>query len=270
MAQLRSGLVSVTFRQLTPSAIITLMTRAGLDGIEWGGDVHVPHGDLVRARQVRQQTLDANLACAAYGSYYRVGHEDTGPFAAVLTTAIALGAPSIRVWAGKQGSVNADAAYHTQVIEDSRRIASLAAAAGLPIVYEFHANTLTDSSTAARSLLESVDHTNLKSYWQPPRGASVEDNLAGLDAVLPWLHNVHVFNWHMTTGARLPLHEGEQAWLRYLAKVATAQGEQFAMLEFVADDAPENFLRDAATLKEWLAQVNQKYEGNNNANFVRE
>jgi len=41
------------------------------------------------------------------------------------------------------------------------------------------------------------------------------------------------------------------------------------MLEFVADDAPENFLRDAATLKEWLAQVNQKYEGNNNANFGR-
>ncbi len=68
MAQLRSGLVSVTFRQLTPSAIITLVTRAGLDGIEWGGDVHVPHGDLVRARQVRQQTIQAGLQSAAYGS----------------------------------------------------------------------------------------------------------------------------------------------------------------------------------------------------------
>lgn len=268
MAQLRSGIVSVTFRQLTPSEIITLVTRAGLDGIEWGGDVHVPHGDLAQARQVRQQTLDAGLCCAAYGSYYRAGHDDTGPFAAVLATAIALGAPSIRVWAGKQGSASADATYRTEVIEDSRRIASLAAAVGLPVVYEFHANTLTDSSTAARRLLESVDHANLKSYWQPPRGASVEDNLAGLDTVLPWLHNVHIFNWHITTGARLPLHEGEQAWLRYLAKVAIAQGEQFAMLEFVADDAPENFLHDAATLKEWLAQVNQGH-ANNNTNFVR-
>lgn len=269
MAHLRAGLVSVTFRQLTPSAIIDLVKHAGLDGIEWGGDVHVPHGDLAQARQVRQQTLDAGLHCAAYGSYYRVGHADTGPFATVLATAVALGAPSIRVWAGKQGSASADAAYRTLVIEDSHHIASLAADAGLPVVYEFHANTLTDSSAAARSLLESVAHPNLTSYWQPPRGASVADNLAGLDAVLPWLYNVHVFNWHMTTGARLPLHEGEPAWLCYLAKIATAQRDLFAMLEFVADDAPENFLRDAATLKDWLAQVNQGHEGNDNANFGR-
>ena len=39
---IRGGLVSITFRKLSPRAIIDLVTRANLIGIEWGGDVHVP------------------------------------------------------------------------------------------------------------------------------------------------------------------------------------------------------------------------------------
>jgi hypothetical protein len=45
---IQTGLVSITFRQLSPPAIIDLVRQAGLEGIEWGGDVHVPHGDLGR------------------------------------------------------------------------------------------------------------------------------------------------------------------------------------------------------------------------------
>src|SRR6476469_730727 len=109
---LRPGLFSVTFRQLSPPEIIALVGRAGLRGIEWGGDVHVPHGDVARAREVRDRTADAGLEVAAYGSYYRVAKSEADelPFERVLNTAQALGAPLIRVWAGKQGSAAADQA----------------------------------------------------------------------------------------------------------------------------------------------------------------
>jgi hypothetical protein len=40
------GLVSVTFRKLAPAAIVELAVKAQLRSIEWGGDVHVPHGDV--------------------------------------------------------------------------------------------------------------------------------------------------------------------------------------------------------------------------------
>ena len=40
---IESGLVSITFRKLTVEKIIELVKEAGLQGIEWGGDVHVPH-----------------------------------------------------------------------------------------------------------------------------------------------------------------------------------------------------------------------------------
>lgn len=253
MSTIHPGLVSVTFRQLAPTAIIDLVAQAQLIGIEWGGDMHVPHGEVVTARLVRQQTLDAGLQVAAYGSYYRVSHHETGPFAAVLDCAVALGAPTIRVWAGRQGSAAADMVYWQAVVDDSRRIADLAAAAGITIAYEFHGNTLTDTTASAHSLLEAVAHPHVRSYWQPPRGSTVEDNLAGIDAVTPWLGNLHVFHWHRLSAVREPLSAGMGDWAHYLTKVRQLPGDRFALLEFVQDDAPAAFLRDAAVLRQWLA-----------------
>lgn len=36
------GLTSISFRGKTCTEVIGLAKKAGLDGIEWGGDVHVP------------------------------------------------------------------------------------------------------------------------------------------------------------------------------------------------------------------------------------
>src|SRR6185312_13188931 len=96
------GLVSITFRALTPAEVIALARQAGLRGIEWGGDIHVPHGNGARAREVKEMTAEAGLTVAAYGSYYRAGQADSSglTFDAVLETALELGAPLIRVWAG--------------------------------------------------------------------------------------------------------------------------------------------------------------------------
>ena len=253
----RSGLVSVTFRKLSPPEIIDLVVQAGLDGLEWGGDVHVPHGDLAQAAEVRAMTVDAGLTVAAYGSYYRVGHSETGPFEAILETALALGAPRIRVWPGNRGSEAADADYWAQVVADSRRIADLAAEAAITIVYEFHANTLTDTNDSARKLLETVAHPNVKTYWQPPRYSKPDYNLRGIEMVAPWLDGLHLFTWHTEIGERLPLADGADHWAQYLASVATLERDMFALLEFVVDDDPVQFLQDAATLKEWLSTLNQ-------------
>ena len=43
---MKTGLCSVSFRKLTVEEIIAAVKDAGLDGIECGGDVHVPHGDV--------------------------------------------------------------------------------------------------------------------------------------------------------------------------------------------------------------------------------
>jgi 3-dehydroshikimate dehydratase len=255
---IRSGLVSITFRQLAPQAIIELVAQSGLDALEWGGDVHVPHGDVAQARRVRRMTADAGLTVAAYGSYYRVGHGEPVPFEAVVESALALGAPAIRVWAGKVGSAQADAAYWARVVEDSRAIGDLAQQAGLVVAYEYHANTLTDTNASALRLLETVAHPNVKTYWQPPAGATLDENLTSLSAILPWLINVHVFSWRAIDGQRerLALDAKADEWAKYLDTVTATGRDHFAMIEFVRDDDPANFLQDAQTLKQWLEAGN--------------
>lgn len=252
---LSPGLVSVTFRQLSVPEVAQLTAQAGLAAIEWGGDVHVPHGDLFAARTARQATEDAGLRVAAYGSYYRAGHPDTGPFDDVLASAVELGAPCIRIWAGTQGTDTTDDAYWDAVVADIRCIADQAQAAGADIVLEFHRNTLTDTTESAVALLERVDHPTVSTYWQPPRGSQLDENLAALDAVAPWLYGLHVFAWHETTGERLPLDARADNWRRYLQRADALDRDMFALLEFVQDNEPAQFLRDAQTLSALLADL---------------
>lgn len=250
-----SGLVSITFRQLKPQDIVNLVRQAGLEGIEWAGEVHVPHGNLQAAREVYKMTTDAGLRVASYGSYYHAGHKEDFSFEDVLQTAIELHAPTIRVWAGKKASAEADAKYRDNVIRESRKIADMAAAAGKTVSYEFHGGTLTDSNSSALRFLKEVKHDKVKSYWQPATGCEVDYALEGLDNILPWLSNVHVFHW-LPPYERLPLAEGKEPWSHYLKLIASTGRDHFSMLEFVKKDDPEMFLRDAETLRGWLGHFN--------------
>lgn len=250
---LRSGLVSITFRSLSPAEVVELVRTAGLDGIEWGGDVHVPPGDVQRAREVNRLTADAGLSVSAYGSYYRLLADEAHPFAAVLDSAVALGAPTIRVWAGNQPSSTVNAAERARIVEQSRTIADMAAAQGITIAYEYHSNTLTDTLDSALDLLRAVDHPNMRTFWQPPNGMPPEESRAGLETAAQWVSNIHCFHWWPTSKDRHPLADGAANWALYLDKIATLPGDRSISIEFVKDDAPAQFLEDAATLKRWLA-----------------
>lgn len=251
------GLVSVTFRKLTPAEIVALVKKAGLTGIEWGGDIHAPAGDLGRAREVRELTEQSGLRVAAYGSYYRAGagagSGNNPPFEQVLETAIELGAPTIRVWPGNVASTEAGEQGRWRVIEDLRRISRLAAAHGVSVSTEFHGGTLTDTNESAARMLVEVDDSNCRSYWQPHNGEATPDCVEGLRAVLPCLGNIHVFHWWPTAAERHSLAAGAERWAAFWPLIREAAGDRFALLEFVREDSPESFLRDAATLKSWLA-----------------
>lgn len=252
---IKSGLVSITFRQLTPDQIIQMVAQAGLDGIEWGGDVHCPHGDIPTAQAVGSATRAAGLEVAAYGSYYRVG---TGmDFQPVLASAIALKAPVIRVWAGNKGSVEYSESAFQQVVEECQNIADAAAQASIAIAFEWHGNTLTDTTASAMRLLHATRHPNIQTYWQPPNDMCYDDRMEGLLQTLPKLRHLHVFSWRKVEDAivRYPLIECADDWLHYLHTAHQASGDRYAMIEFVQDDSIEQFFADAIVLKDWLHQV---------------
>ncbi|MEM7624219.1 MAG: TIM barrel protein [Planctomycetota bacterium] len=253
------GLVSITFRKLPPERVCRLAADNGLAGIEWGGDVHVPAGDTGAAARVAGLTRDHGLAVAAYGSYYRLGVSDPAEGDAAVKTAASLGAPVIRVWCGNVGSADADEATRRRVVEDARRVSGLAADAGLTVACEWHGKTLTDRTESAVGLLREVDHPAFKTYWQPHQRIVTDDALADLDAALPWVVGLHVFQWHAETVERQALTAGGSCWPRYLKKARSAGGKadpMYALLEFVRDDDPANLPADAATLRRWLGEAN--------------
>lgn len=259
------GLVSITFRQLEPEAIVDLVKQSGLTHIEWGGDVHCPHGDVKIARKVGELTREAGLTPAIYGSYYRTAAEKKqGPaFAEAVDSAQALGAAAIRVWAGDIASQHSDEAHHQRVVADAQRIADRAADAGLEVIFEYHGGTLTDTHSGAVQLLHDIDRPNVRSGWQPVPTRSHEQNLAELSDLIERdiLGSVHVFQW--TAGekgiVRHPLREGENPWSDYLRLLAEAKLrsptqplDPPALIEFVADNETDQFLDDAKALQRWL------------------
>ena len=247
---IRSGMTSVTLRHLSWQRVLHCAAEAGLSGIEWGGDIHVPPGDIELAQRVKNATAAAGLSVLSYGSYYRVGCslKGTDGFTPLLASAVALEAPVIRVWAGDKGSQEADAAWLQRVAEDTERIVELAAKEEIQVAYEFHGGTLTDSGESAVRLLRQVKGP-IRTYWQPSVGLTVSQRLAELEAVLPWLICLHVFHWR--DRERLPLAEGEEEWAQYLA-LLPADDEFSAVLEFVKGDKPEQLRVDAATLHDLL------------------
>jgi sugar phosphate isomerase/epimerase len=253
MGTIYPGLVSITFRKLNAKEIIDLLLKTDLRAIEWGGDVHVPHGDLETAKAVRERCSDAGIATPSYGSYYRLGGSrgEGLSFAAVADTARALDAQTIRIWAGNRGSDEVSEEERAALVDEARECCRRADAAGLTVSFEFHANTLTDTNESAVRFLAEIDHPAARSYWQPRNHQPVEYSLAGLKEISEYLTNAHVFHW-IDSKHRFPLGDGKQAWSQYLAALRAVPGDRFAMLEFVRDDDEQQFLMDADTLVRWL------------------
>ncbi|MDF3131060.1 TIM barrel protein [Kiritimatiellaeota bacterium B1221] len=249
---IRSGLVSISFRKLSAGDLIEEVVKAGQQGVEWGGDVHVPHGDTAKAEQVARWMGDAGLESAAYGSYYRLAEADSPEIEAVLDAAEALGTSTVRVWAGKKASADADEAYRDAVKADTRRICSLAAKQNLRIAFEYHGNTLTDSIDSAGELLNDLQIDNLDSLWQPPNGQPEEICEKSLQAILPRISNVHVFHWGKGFMDRYALAEGKTRWQRYFELLQAEQKPRWALMEFVKDDALAQYHEDAKVLAEIL------------------
>lgn len=239
-----TGLVSVTFRKLSAPEIVRLTKDAGLDGIEWGGDIHCPPGDMQAAQRIVALMRAHGLKTISYGSYYRAG--TWGAFDQVVQTAITLETQNIRIWAGDMPSALASAEVRARIVEDTKRCADMAAANDISVSFEYHANTLTDTLPSTICLLNDVDKDNVLTYWQPPDGVSLDDNILAISRLVAMkkLKNLHVFA--SDNGDRMPLSHGVAMWKQYIAEAAVCSPA--LLLEFVRGDDPSLMTEDAQTL----------------------
>ena len=249
------GLCSVTFRALSPAAIVELCSETGLRAIEWGADVHVPPGELRLAREARELTVAADLVIPSYGSYLRAPTAGMEELAGVLRTAGALGAATIRIWPGRHGVPSSayTGAEREAVASAIRAWAVRAADEGLTLSLEYHPGTLTDSLPSALELMTAVDHPAVFLYWQPRPGLPLATALDEVGQLGPRLSHLHVFAWD-TDKTRYPLASQADYWASVLRMVGRSAWSQprYALLEFLPSDDPQHLRTEAATLASLL------------------
>ncbi|MDD7202461.1 MAG: TIM barrel protein [Sphaerochaetaceae bacterium] len=242
---LRAGIVSATFKTRPIDEVVSIARSAGLSGIEWSENHHLEKGNIAMARETRLRCLDAGLEIASYGSYYRLGqHMDFRPS---VESAAALGAPYIRIWAGKKPSSQVGPDEWDHMVREAKDAARLAQDNGMVVALEWHRNTLTDRNESGLALLEAVASPAFKTFWQPSPEMTVAQRCLGLEMIGPYLANLHVYYWDER--GRRPLSEGKEDWRQYISKV---QGDHWALLEFVKGDTVEQFEVDARTLLGWI------------------
>jgi len=245
---MKTGLTSVTFREKSVQEIIALAKEATLDGIEWGGDVHCPAGEIDTAKEIKRRCDEAQLEIFSYGSYYK-GQEGED-FLPVLQTAVALNAPVIRIWAGRMSPETITEEYFDQLIKNIQDACDAALKENITLGLEYHRRSMTQTKEGAMKLIQAVDRKNLKTYWQPNPEVTFDEHIQELKTIADHLVAMHVFNWD-ETNTRYLLEEGEgiKKWKKYVACVRGSGIDLPLILEFVKEDKTESFMCDAVSLR---------------------
>ena len=243
------GLCSVTFRDRTAGEVVDLVRDSGLSTIEWAEGAHISSGNIDDARALRRLCEERGLAISGLGSYFR--SESIDGFDELIETALALGAPRLRLWAGRVGSADATTEQRRQVIHVLRECTTRAR--GVLLGLEFHTSTLNDTAESSLALLDQVGSDAVATYWQPPLGMPDAEAIASLRAVMHRLCAVHAFSW-WPLRERHSLDRRADLWRTVARELASSGVSPDVLLEFVSDDSPDALDRDAATLARLFAE----------------
>jgi hypothetical protein len=254
------GLCSITFRSWSADDVIGVACRAGVEGIEWGADVHAPPGGGAAITALGARTRDAGLEVVSYGSYLGMAPPDGTDDAAVdavVETAVALGSPMVRIWTEFGVTPASAEAERRRVTERTGALVDHIAGHGLLTALEFHPATLTETAASATELLDALRRPELRTHWQPDPALSPAAALDELAQVVAHLAHLHVFAWGPAgIEDRHPLADGEALWTSALA-LADRDGvalplRRYALCEYIRDDDPEQFADDVHALRRWL------------------
>ncbi|MBR3768290.1 MAG: TIM barrel protein [Clostridia bacterium] len=184
------GFTTTTFRQIKDvKKIVTLAKEAGVDCIEWGGDIHVK--DVKTAVFVKELCDKEDIAVCSYGSYYRVGSGNTEEWKRICEIASTLGAKAVRVWLGKKDSEKTDKRTYEEIVKDAKEMCRIAKEFSLTVCPECHDNTYNNNTDAFLKIEKDIGMENFRTYFQS-RYKKKEYDLDRIKRTLPFIEGVHI------------------------------------------------------------------------------
>ncbi|MBR3767159.1 MAG: TIM barrel protein [Clostridia bacterium] len=239
------GLVSVSFRNLSPKTIIEEAKNAGLSCIEWGSDIHAPYNDTVKLNKIAKMQKEAGLYCCSYGTYFRLGKDDTDELQKYINAAKILGTDILRLWCGTKASIEYSDKEIEALFAECKKAAEIAEKNGVVLCMECHNNTLTDDKDFAIKLIKNISSPAFRMYWQPNQYKTEEENKEYARLLSSFTKNIHVFNWK--GDKRFPLKNAVSLWKEYLSFFTD---EKTLLLEFMPDDDIKTLYEEVQALKQ--------------------
>lgn len=229
------GLVSVSFRELTPFQIMDLMKSVGISIVEWGSDVHAPYKETERLKEIAKVQSENGIVCSSYGTYFRAGVTPIEELKGYINAAKILGTNVLRIWCGDRDSEKYSNEEKESLFETCRRLADIAKENNVILCCECHGWSYTNTLSSALELMTAVNSENFKMYWQPNQFKDFETNLEYAGKIAEYTVNIHIFNWEGED--KFPLIEAKEKWQAYLKKFS---GNENLLLEFMPDGKPES------------------------------
>lgn len=238
------GLVSISFRGLSPEEIIKAAKASGLACIEWGSDVHAPKSDTEGLMHIAGLQKKYGIFCSSYGTYFRLGTDNTDELTEYIAAAKTLGTDILRLWCGNKPHFEYSPEEETALFEECKKAATIAEQNGAVLCMECHNGTYTDHKEGAIKLMKEISSPAFRMYWQPNQFTDNEENKKYARLISSFTKNIHVFNW--SADARYPLEEAIALWKDYLSFF---NKNQTLLLEFMPDDNISSLKAEADSLR---------------------
>jgi len=246
----RLGVVSVSFRQLSPKAILEATKKAGLSCIEWGSDVHAPCHDTTRLHEIAALQKQYGIECSSYGTYFRFVESPLAELSDYVAAAKILGTDTLRLWCGHRSGEQYSDEEKEELILQCKQAARLAEKEGVKLCMECHKNTYTQRLKDALSLMHAVDSPSFRMYWQPFQWQSAAQNLSYARAIAPFVEHIHVFHWK--GDQKLPLKDATDEWQAYLHEFSVPRT---LLLEFMPNGSADELADEASALKSIIGET---------------
>ena len=245
MGSLKIGVASVTFRNKTVSQVVEIARNAGVEYIEWGGDVHVKTFD--DAKLVKRLCDENNIKISSYGSYYRIGCSEAAEWEEICRNANEMGASSVRIWLGNKNSEDFTENEYMELLEEVKFLCSMAEEYNLPVCPECHDNTFNNNTEAFLKLKKDLECDNFKTYFQS-RYFRFDYDIERIEKTFGFIENFHVSYRDLKREQRFK--KKDKKYLdKLIKKFISMNFNGIVLVEFTKGSKEKNFIKDVHKLK---------------------
>lgn len=247
MGNLKIGVASVTFRNKTVSQVVEIAKNAGVEFIEWGGDVHVK--TLEDAKLTKKLCDDNNIKISSYGSYYRTGCGDEKQWEDVCKIASEMGANSVRIWLGKKDSEKFTGTEYDALKEEMKFLCNKAREYNLLVCSECHDNTFNNNTESIIKLKNDLKCDNFKTYFQS-RYLRFQYDINRIENTFDFIENFHVSYRDLKREQRFK--KRDKSYLdKLLKKFISMNFKGIVIVEFTRGSKEKNFYKDVKKLQQY-------------------